>query len=62
MNYLIMNDYDEVFRTVLEQGTHFRAKAKGYGLGSGNSIPDYMSIDGFKAMTDAVKEIRRREK
>ena len=62
MNYLIMNDYDEVFRTVLEQGTRFRAKAKGYGLGSGNSIPDYMSIDGFKAMTDAAKEIRRREK
>ena len=30
-------------------------------LGSGNSIPDYMQIDGFEAMVDAVKEIRRRE-
>ena len=61
MNYLIMNDYDEVYRKVLEDGSRFRATAKGYGLGSGNSIPDYMTIDGFKAMTDAVKEIRRRE-
>ncbi|KAA6299941.1 MAG: hypothetical protein EZS26_003917 [Candidatus Ordinivivax streblomastigis] len=62
MNYLILNPYDEVFKKVMEEGTEFRAKAKGYGLGSGNSIPDYMSIDGFNAMVDAVFEIRRREK
>ena len=61
MNYLIMNPYDVVYQKVLEEGTRFRAKAKGYGLGSGNSIPDYMQIDGFEAMVDAVKEIRRRE-
>ena len=61
MNYLILHPYDEVYKKVLEDGTHFRAKAKGYGLGSGNSIPDYMQIEGFKAMVDAVKEIRRRE-
>ena len=46
---------------VLEEGTRFRKKANGYGLGSGNSIPDYMQIEGFYAMVDAVKEIRRRE-
>ena len=62
MNYLILNTYDEVFKKVLEDGTRFRNQANGYGLGSGNSIPDYMSVDGFKAMTDAVKEIRKREK
>ncbi len=56
-----MNPYDVVYQKVLEEGTRFRAKAKGYGLGSGNSIPDYMQIDGFEAMVDAVKEIRRRE-
>jgi hypothetical protein len=62
MNCLIQNKYDDVYKKVLEEGVHFRAKANGYGLGSGNSIPDYMSIDGFKAMIDAVFEIRRREK
>ena len=61
MNYLILNPYDQVFNKVLEEGTRFRKKANGYGLGSGNSIPDYMQIEGFYAMVDAVKEIRRRE-
>jgi len=61
MNDLILNDYDTVYNQVLEEGTQFRQMAKGYGLGSGNSIPEYASVDGFMAMIDAVKEIRRRE-
>ena len=48
-------------KKVLEEGSRFRAIAHGYGLGSGNSIPDYMSIDGFNAMVDAAFEIRKRE-
>ena len=62
MNELILNPYDYVYQKVLEEGVEFRNKAKGYGLGSGNSIPEYASVEGFKAMIDAVKEIRRREK
>jgi uroporphyrinogen decarboxylase len=62
MNDLILNPYDTVYQQVLEEGTRYRSMAKGYGLGSGNSIPDYASVDGFMAMVDAVKEIRRREK
>lgn len=62
MNELILNSYDYVYRKVLEEGTEFRAKARGYGLGSGNSIPEYASVEGFEAMVDAVKEIRRRER
>ena len=61
MNYLILNPYDVVYEKVLQEGTLFRSIAKGYGLGSGNSIPDYMSVDGFNAMIDAVFEIRNRE-
>ena len=61
MNFLIQNSYDEVFRTVLDDGVCYRNMTRGYGLGSGNSIPDYMSIDGFMAMVDAVFEIRKRE-
>ena len=62
MNELILNPYDYVYHKVLEEGTEFRAKARGYGLGSGNSIPEYASVEGFEAMVDAVREIRRREK
>lgn len=61
MNELILNPYDVVYEKVLKDGTEFRQMAKGFGLGSGNSIPDYMSVEGFTAMVDAVKEIRRRE-
>ena len=61
MNELILNPYDYVYRKVLEEGTEFRAKAKGFGLGSGNSIPEYATVEGFKAMVDAVKEIRKNE-
>jgi len=62
MNDLILNSYDQVYQQVLEQGTEFRRKAMGYGLGSGNSIPFYATEEGFMGMIDAVKEIRRREK
>jgi uroporphyrinogen decarboxylase len=61
LNLLILENPDTVFRTVLEQGTHYRSSAKGYGLGSGNSIPAYVPVDGFMAMIEAVKEIRRTE-
>ncbi|MBN1340397.1 MAG: hypothetical protein JXA03_13795 [Bacteroidales bacterium] len=61
LNTLILNDYDEVFRIVKENGFRFRQKARGYGLGSGNSIPEYVPVEGFMAMVDAVKEIRRLE-
>jgi len=62
MNELILNDYDYVFEKVRKEGTQFREMANGYGLGSGNSIPDYMKEDGFMAMVDAVKAIRKDEK
>lgn len=61
LNLLIMSDPDTIYRTVLEQGSLFRQTARGYGLGSGNSIPDYVPVDGFMAMIEAVKEIRGRE-
>jgi len=61
LNLLILSDPDVVFQTVLKQGTDFRVSAKGYGLGSGNSIPEYVPVNGFLAMIEAAKEIRRRE-
>jgi uroporphyrinogen decarboxylase len=61
LNTLCLKKYDDVYLEVLEKGTEFRKKTSGYGIGSGNSIPEYVPADGFRAMVDAVKEIRRRE-
>ena len=61
LNLLILSSPDEVYQTVLQRGTIYRSRAKGYGLGSGNSIPGYIPVDGFMAMIAATKEIRRRE-
>ena len=61
VNTLCRNKYEDVYREVLEKGTRFRNRAKGYGIGSGNSIPEYVPVEGFMAMIEAVKEIRNRE-
>jgi len=62
LNLIILNNYDDIYREVLEKGTRYREIAIGYGLGSGNSIPEYIPVEGYRAMVDAAKEIRRREK
>jgi uroporphyrinogen decarboxylase len=62
VNVLCLNDYDEVFRTVLGQAAEHRRSANGYALGSGNSIAEYVPLEGFMAMVDAAKELRRKER
>lgn len=52
---------DEIEARVVEQGTRFRARAKGFALGSGNSIPDYVPVEGYLAMIRAAQTIRDRE-
>lgn len=61
VNTLCLKTPDDVYREVLDKGTQFRAHSKGYGLGSGNSIPDYIPVEGFLAMVEAAKTIRKRE-
>ena len=61
VNTLCLKSYDDIYKEVLEKGTEFRAKANGYGLGCGNSIAEFIPVEGFTAMIDAVKEIRRLE-
>ena len=46
---------------VVEAGQRFRKHAQGYALGSGNSIPEYVPVDGYLAMIEAAQEIRSRE-
>ena len=59
VNTICLKPYDEVYNEVLEKGTRYRNMAKGYGLGSGNSIAEYVPVEGFMAMVDAVREIRK---
>ena len=61
VDLLCQNPYEEVYRQVLDKGTHYRSRTNGWGLGSGNSIPEYVPVDGFMGMIDAAREIRRRE-
>ena len=46
---------------VVELGTKFRKTTNGYALGSGNSIPDYVPVEGYLAMIEAAKQIRMDE-
>jgi uroporphyrinogen-III decarboxylase len=61
MNDLCLNDPETIFNLVLEKGKRYRQKARGYGLGSGNSIAEYVPPEGYLAMIEAVKDIRRNE-
>lgn len=61
VNTICLFDYDTVYWTVLEDAKRFRESARGYGLGSGNSIAGYVPNEGFIAMIDAAIDIRRKE-
>lgn len=58
VNILSLNSYDDVFKIVSEKCVKYKNTANGYGIGSGNSIAEYVPIEGFQAMVDAVNEIR----
>jgi uroporphyrinogen decarboxylase len=51
----------EIVDEVFEKGRRFRAAARGYALGSGNSIPDYVPVEGYLAMIEAARKIRQSE-
>jgi uroporphyrinogen-III decarboxylase len=61
VNTLCLGSYEEVYEKVLEDATRFRNSAKGWALGSGNSIADYVPVEGYQAMIDAARELRRQE-
>ena len=61
MDFLCSSDPDTVFERVVEDGQRFRASAKGYALGSGNSIPDYVPMENYLAMIRGAQRIRELE-
>jgi uroporphyrinogen decarboxylase len=48
----------EIVEDVYEKGRRFRDSARGYALGSGNSIPDYVPVEGYLAMLEGARKIR----
>ncbi len=61
MDFLCTKSESEVYDSVLEQGRRFRATARGYALGSGNSIPDYVPVENYLAMIRAAQALRAEE-
>ena len=51
----------DIVDLVYARGSMYRAIAKGYALGSGNSIPDYVPVEGYLAMLEAARKIRSDE-
>jgi len=50
-----------IVEDVFTKGRRFRAAAHGYALGSGNSIPEYVPVDGYLAMLEGARRIRAAE-
>jgi uroporphyrinogen decarboxylase len=58
MDFLCSQGEREVYEAVREQGRAFRESARGYALGSGNSIPDYVPPANYLAMIRACQSLR----
>ncbi len=61
VDILCQQSPDEIIADIVERGTRYRQTAKGYALGSGNSIPDYIPVEGYLAMIEATQRIRGAE-
>jgi uroporphyrinogen decarboxylase len=51
----------DIAAQVQARGQHYRHLARGYALGSGNSIPDYVPVEGYLAMLQGAQAIRQME-
>jgi len=58
VDILCQSTPDEIYELVLDRAKQYRNTAKGYALGSGNSIPEYVPVEGYLAMIRAAKQIR----
>jgi len=61
VDILCQRSPDEVFQDVVAKGRRYRQQARGYALGSGNSIPDYVPVEGYLAMIQAAQHLRQTE-
>jgi uroporphyrinogen decarboxylase len=58
VDLLCQKNPPEIFDYIVSQGMFYRERARGYALGSGNSIPEFVPIEGYLALISAAKRIR----
>lgn len=61
LGFLCQSTPAEITAAVIDKGGEYRAKARGYALGSGNSIPEYVPVENYLAMIDGARALRERE-
>ena len=61
LDILCQKKPEQVYDIVLERGRRDRRMANGYVLGTGNSIPDYVPVEGYLAMLRAARQLRAEE-
>lgn len=61
LDFLCRGTPDEIEQRVFEDGQRFRRTARGYALGSGNSIPGYLPAENYLAMVRGAQRIREKE-
>jgi uroporphyrinogen decarboxylase len=61
VDILCQHSPQEIREIVYEKGRKYREMARGYALGSGNSIPEYVPVEGYLAMIEAARQIRSDE-
>ncbi len=58
LDLLCQQPPDQIVASVLERGARWRAAARGFALGSGNSIPDYVPVEGYLALLEGAQRLR----
>lgn len=61
VDVLCQNPPEQIYEMVLTKCRLYRDTAKGFALGSGNSIPDYVPVEGYLAMLRAAQQLRLQE-
>jgi len=61
MDFLCQRSPEAIRDEVFDAGRRFRAAARGYALGSGNSIPGFVPVDNYLAMIEGARRIRDAE-
>jgi uroporphyrinogen decarboxylase len=61
LDFICCKSEQEVYESALELGRQYRRTARGYALGSGNSIPEYVPTANYLAMIRAAQTIREEE-
>ncbi|AQT67610.1 methylcobalamin:coenzyme M methyltransferase [Anaerohalosphaera lusitana] len=59
VNLLCLETPEYIKSRVQADALRFRQKANGFALGSGNSIPNYVPVEGYLAMVEAAQAVRK---